>query len=130
MCEQVRYGVGRHYDTLNDNDKVMSLRCEYSNDASCGVRKRDGSDIPCQVFWVSVWIYYLALWAVKMSILFQYLRILPEDGMYRKACYVLMGLISAYTAWAVFSAVFACTPIDSFWDVTVKGTCLDRLAVW
>ncbi|KAF2167882.1 hypothetical protein M409DRAFT_65944 [Zasmidium cellare ATCC 36951] len=108
MCEQVQYGVGRHYSSLNDNDKVMSLRW----------------------FWASVFLYYSSLWAVKMSILFQYLRILPEAGFYRRACYALMAFLTAWTAWAFFSAVFACTPINSFWDMSVKGTCLDRLAVW
>lgn len=77
-----------------------------------------------------MWLYYLALWSVKMSILFQYLRILPETGPYRKICYALMGFLTAWTAWAFLSAVFACTPVNSFWDMTVKGTCLNRLAVW
>lgn len=39
MCEQVKYGMGRHADTLSDNDNVQSLVW----------------------FWASVWIYYLAL---------------------------------------------------------------------
>ncbi|KAF7187939.1 Satratoxin biosynthesis SC1 cluster protein 4, partial [Pseudocercospora fuligena] len=107
MCEQVDYGMGRHYANLNDHEKIWSLRW----------------------FWASVWIYYLALWSVKLSILFQYLRILPFQG-YRNACYALMTTVTLWTFWAFFSAVFACTPIDHFWDPKVEGTCLNRLVVW
>lgn len=105
---QVKYGMGQHESALTPHDTIMSLRW----------------------FWASVWIYYLALWAVKMSILFQYLRILPEDGPYRKACYSLMVVVSVWTLWAFFSAVFACFPVNAFWELNIQGYCLDRLAVW
>jgi len=107
MCQQVVFGMGRHENTLTAHDGEMSLRW----------------------FWASVWMYYLALWAVKISILCQYLRIFPEGG-YRTADYVLMCIITAWTLWAVLSAIYACTPIKAFWDTSVKGRCLDRLAVW
>lgn len=99
--------MGQHESALTAHEGVMSLRW----------------------FWASIWIYYLALWAVKMNILFQYLRILPEGG-YRRACYILMTIVSLWTMWAFFSAVFACTPVNAFWDTSVKGACLNRLAVW
>lgn len=99
--------MGRYYSNLNDHEKIWSLRW----------------------FWASVWIYYLALWSVKLSILFQYLRILPFQR-YRSACYALMAIVTLWTLWAFFSAVFACTPIDHFWDPAVEGTCLNRLVVW
>ncbi|CAK3821424.1 Hypothetical predicted protein [Lecanosticta acicola] len=107
MCEQVVYGMGRHEATLTQYDGIMSLRW----------------------FWASVWTYYLALWAVKMSILCQYLRIIPEGG-FRRACYGLMAVVSAWTLWAFLSAPFPCNPVDAFWDPSVKGSCLNRLAVW
>ncbi|KAK3636171.1 hypothetical protein LTR56_014334 [Elasticomyces elasticus] len=42
----------------------------------------------------------------------------------------MIGVVGVYTAWAVFSAIFACTPVALFWDNTLQGTCFSRLAVW
>ncbi|KAK3718219.1 hypothetical protein LTR37_005334 [Vermiconidia calcicola] len=80
-------------------------------------------------FWASVWIYYLALCFVKLSILLQYLRVFPQDK-FRTACYVLMAVIVAYSCGTVFSAVFACTPVAYFWDRSLDGSCVNQTAVW
>lgn len=84
-------------------------------------------------FWASVWIYYLALAFAKLAILLQYLRIFPQQ-MFRKVSYALMAFITAYSFWTVFSAIFACRPINYFWlqnvDPTADGQCLARLPVW
>jgi hypothetical protein len=107
MVMQVKYGMGRHADTLTANDGTYSLIW----------------------FWASVWIYYLALMFTKLSILFQYLRIFPEKR-FRFWCFTVMAVIVGWTGWAFFSALFACWPIRHFWDMTVPGVCLNRLAVW
>ncbi|KAF2170774.1 hypothetical protein M409DRAFT_51034 [Zasmidium cellare ATCC 36951] len=106
MCQQVRYGMGRHADTLSNNDNVQSLVW----------------------FWASVWVYYVALCFAKLSILLQYLRIFPERK-FRIGCFTLIGVIVGWTFWAFFSALFACWPIRHFWDKSIEGTCLNRLAV-
>ncbi|KAK4623368.1 Wortmanamides biosynthesis cluster protein C [Fulvia fulva] len=107
MCLQVKYGMGRHADSLTDHENVWSLIW----------------------FWTSVWIYYLALCFAKLSILLQYLRIFPDRN-FRKACFTLMVVIVGWTLWAFFSALFACWPIQSFWHHEIPGFCLNRLAVW
>lgn len=107
MCMQVQYGMGRHTNTLTDVEKKYSLIW----------------------FWASVWVYYIALCFAKLSILLQYLRMFP-DRKFRLSCFTLMGVIVGWTLWAFFSAVFACWPIRYFWDTSIEGTCLNRLAVW
>ncbi|KAK5721288.1 hypothetical protein LTR17_014750 [Elasticomyces elasticus] len=82
-----------------------------------------------QWLWASIWVYYLALGTVKCSILLQYLRIFTQRR-FQVTCYVMIGVVGVYTAWAVFSAIFACTPVAVFWDNTLQGTCFSRLAVW
>ena len=107
ICMQVKHGMGRHLSTLTDTDKYYS-----------------------QIWlWASVWVYYLALSSVKCSILIQYLRIFPRRES-RIACYVMIGVVAAYTCWTFFSAIFACTPVAAFWDETISGHCLDKAAVW
>lgn len=107
MCQQVKYGMGRHADSLSTEDHVQSLVW----------------------FWASVWIYYLALCFAKLSILIQYLRLFPGRT-FRVKCFILIGIVIGWTGWAFGSALWACTPIRYFWDPSVKGTCLNRLAVW
>lgn len=84
-------------------------------------------------WWAFVWLYYAALYFTKMSILLQYLRIFPQEK-FRKACFVVMGVVSAYSLWAVFSGIFACNPVSSFWDMSIfawdQPGCLPRLTVW
>lgn len=103
----VKYGMGRHFDTLTNNDKLRLM----------------------QWFWASVWIYYSSLCFTKVSILLQYLRVFPP-GRYRKACFVLMGIIVAYSLATFLTSVFACVPVQSFWNPTIEGTCVNLKAVW
>ena len=99
--------MGRHYSTLTDDDKLHLM----------------------QWFWASVWIYYSSLCFTKVSILLQYLRVFPSEG-FRKACYILMGVIVAYSLATFLTSVFACVPVASFWDPTIAGTCVNLTAVW
>lgn len=84
-------------------------------------------------FWCSVWLYYLALLWAKLSILTQYSRIFVRDT-FRKINIAMMVAVVVYSCWTVFSAVFACRPINFFWDMDrtkyPEGKCLNRLAVW
>jgi len=107
MCEQVNYGLGRHFYNLSADQETHNLIW----------------------LWTSIWVYYLALCSVKLSILLQYLRVFPLQS-FRYACYTMIGVVVLYTCWTVFSAIFACTPVASFWDSSIQGHCLNRLAVW
>lgn len=76
--------MGRHYDTLSADDKIQSFKW----------------------FWASVWIYYLALWLTKLSILLQYLRVFVQTN-FRIACYTLMGVITTYSLGTALAAIIA-----------------------
>ena len=108
MCMQVKYGLGRHQNTLSAQDQLYILK----------------------PFWASVWLYYAAGSFTKFSILVQYLRIVSVGNKFRKACYIMLGLVTIWSAWTILSAIFACTPIEHFWDANVPGKCLNRFAVW
>jgi hypothetical protein len=106
----VKWGMGQHISELTLNDAVQSQK----------------------PFYVSVWVYNLAMSCTKFSILIQYLRIFPQAN-FRRACYVMIVIVAIYTAWVFFSAVFACWPISYFWTQVVDptgGKCLNRFAVW
>lgn len=80
-------------------------------------------------FWVSIWVYYAGVFFAKISILLQYLRIFLQTR-FRLACFILMGITVVCSGWAVFSGVFMCSPVQSFWDHSIPGTCMHRLGVW
>jgi len=106
--DQVHYGMGRHFATLSTEEFIKSLK----------------------PFWVSVWIYYLALTFTKISILIQYWRLL----VYRKtriAIWIAGGIVIAYGIATMFDSIFICHPVQFFWDQTIEaGTCLNKEAVW
>lgn len=100
--------MGKHEASLSEHDAVISLKTLF----------------------VSIIVYNLGLLCVKISILLQYLRIFPQRG-FRIACYTLMAVVSAYSIWSFWIAIFFCRPVAAFWDVELAdGHCLDRSVVW
>lgn len=74
-------------------------------------------------------VYNLSLLCTKLSILCQYLRIFPQKSV-RTATYVVIGIVSCYGIWRLFSAIFTCNPPAAFWDHSIKQKkCQDRLAL-
>jgi hypothetical protein len=62
-----------------------------------------------------------------MSILFLYLRIFPSKS-FRLATYMTMAFIIVQTIALVFVVSFQCTPVDSYWDITIPGKCIHSQA--
>lgn len=107
LSTEVHYGMGRHFDTLSMQEFQRSLK----------------------PFWISIWVYYLALTFTKISILIQYYRLL----VYRKtqiAIWIASGIVAAYGIVTVFDSIFLCTPVSRFWDKSQSGHCLNETAVW
>lgn len=71
-------------------------------------------------FYAIVICYIPTLGAVKLSILFQYLRLFIGKS-FRWTCYFMIAFITAFTLCAVFLSVFDCTPYQYFWDKTIPG---------
>ncbi len=106
----VKWGMGQHITTLTLYEAIQSQK----------------------PFYISVWVYNLSMSCTKFSILLQYLRIFPQV-VFRRSCYIMMGVVAVYTCWTFFSAVFACWPISYFWTQIKDpsgGHCLNRFAVW
>jgi hypothetical protein len=103
----VEYGMGQHYWDLSQETKTSSFYW----------------------FWISIWVYYAGLFFVKISILLQYLRVFVQKN-FQIACYVLIGLVTACSLWAILSGIFMCTPVSHFWKSSVQGECMNRLGVW
>ncbi|KXT03951.1 hypothetical protein AC578_9298 [Pseudocercospora eumusae] len=82
-----------------------------------------------KALWTSIIIYNLGLTSTKISILLQYQRIFPQKT-FRIANWTMMGIVVCYALWRFFSAIFACVPVQAYWDITiVDKTCLPRATV-
>ncbi|KAF2001545.1 hypothetical protein P154DRAFT_164587 [Amniculicola lignicola CBS 123094] len=102
---QVESGQGRHVLELTDDQMMRSML----------------------FMWIDMLIYFLANWAVKMSILALYHRIshgtkgLPLI-MNARLIYVIAGFISIFTVGIMFATVLSCDPVAMPWDTESAPT--------
>ncbi|KAJ4410796.1 hypothetical protein N0V91_001724 [Didymella pomorum] len=73
-------------------------------------------------------LYVITLGLVKISLVVFYLQVF-EDRRFRIVCWAVIGFITLSTIIIQFLTIFACTPIQSFWDRDIKGKCLDVGAI-
>ncbi|RVX74672.1 hypothetical protein B0A52_01799 [Exophiala mesophila] len=80
--------------------------------------------------WSSNLTYNLAVLLLKDSLLLQYLRFSIDVG-YRRACWALAGIITAYGVSALLVGIFSCSPIPAAWNSSISNArCIDLLAFW
>ena len=107
---EAKWGMGQHLSTIDVRE--MQLTTIW--------------------FWASLWLYYSALGFIKLSILTQYLRVFVQDT-FRRACFVMIGLVVVSSCWAIFSGIFMCNPVYLFWTApSLYGDpkCFNRLRIW
>ncbi|KYG13596.1 hypothetical protein FVEG_17638 [Fusarium verticillioides 7600] len=76
-----------------------------------------------QCFWISILFYTYALFAIKLTFLIHYYRIMSVSNMR----WLYLGALGFIILWGTYQGIgvfFFCTPIQSFWDAGVKGRCL------
>jgi hypothetical protein len=78
-----------------------------------------------QLYWWAEIFYQAALPLTRISILFFYLKVFPQDSI-RWASFILMGLNVAYLIAFEIATIFQCYPIYgawTFWDGSFDGHC-------
>ncbi|KAH7028416.1 hypothetical protein B0J12DRAFT_609275 [Macrophomina phaseolina] len=82
--------------------------------------------LKCAVIWRT--FYYLSLMFSKLSILALYCRYLPKK--LNKAIAATVVVVILYSLIASFQWLFACHPIEKYWDLRItSGSCVDRAKV-
>ncbi|KAF5706467.1 integral membrane protein [Fusarium globosum] len=74
-------------------------------------------------FWISIVFYTYALFAIKLTFLIHYYRIMSVSNV-RWLYLGALGFIILWGAYQGIGVFFFCIPIQSFWDSGVKGRCL------
>ncbi|KAH8787231.1 hypothetical protein BGZ57DRAFT_134326 [Hyaloscypha finlandica] len=87
------------------------------------VRVQD--QIPSQQLYYVAQIFYALIQNIaKFSILFLYLRIFPTPQ-FRLAVKLSMVVIVCHTIAFTIGIGMQCLPVDSLWDLTIHGKCID-----
>ncbi|KAF2222000.1 hypothetical protein BDZ85DRAFT_185945, partial [Elsinoe ampelina] len=107
ICLEAKFGNGRHIETVSPENLRNTLFALY----------------------ISVPVYQFGLVLVKISILWQYYRIFPGKNI-RMACNILLVISVLYGFYCTLNNIFLCTPIKSYWTLSIAGKCLSRPAVW
>lgn len=77
-----------------------------------------------QLYYVAQIFYALIQNIAKFSILFLYLRIFPTPQ-FRLAVKLSMVVIVCHTIAFTIGIGMQCLPVDSLWDLTIHGKCID-----
>jgi hypothetical protein len=78
-------------------------------------------------------LYVASLWAVKLSILLQFLTIfVPERNLNRAifwATWITVGFITIFSALFIGIVAMACNPRSKIWNPFEPGTCINFIAM-
>ena len=61
---------------------------------------------------------------IKCSILLFYLRF-PSERHLKIVIYIVMFVVCANSLWGAFTFLLVCRPIESYWNLSVPGKCLN-----
>ncbi|KAL6405978.1 hypothetical protein AUP68_10533 [Ilyonectria robusta] len=74
--------------------------------------------------------YGMSIMLTKLSILAFYLRFVIESGKLKGIIYATMVITILYSIIASFVWVYACQPLEKYWDLTITdGSCINFLKV-
>ncbi|KAI0025204.1 hypothetical protein F4780DRAFT_417901 [Xylariomycetidae sp. FL0641] len=78
-----------------------------------------------KLFYVNAIVYNGALLLIKLSLFFQYYRLIKESPRYSVVYLTVMALVLSWTISQIFVFVFLCWPVQSYWRFDLQGKCLD-----
>ncbi|KAK7973570.1 hypothetical protein PG989_015418 [Apiospora arundinis] len=99
-CISTRHGMGQHFLLIPAEDRITYLK----------------------FFYVANVTYCMSTAFVKLSLLFQYLRIF-DSGRMRVVCQVFIVITAAWGLAYSFMAIVPCFPIQKYWTLTMPGKC-------
>ncbi|KAI1800229.1 hypothetical protein F4811DRAFT_540126 [Daldinia bambusicola] len=100
LCLAPHYGLGQHFLTLDRGDVKSYLKVFYVTNAS----------------------YNTSTTLIKMSLLFQYLRIYRSGGL-RTTCIAMLVIISLWGAAYSFMGWVPCFPVSGYWNMGLDSKC-------
>ena len=116
VCLSTRFGLGQHFLSLSSDEieGYLFVCCIliYMT-ASC-------TNISFQRFYIANGTYSMSTALIKLSLLFQYLRMF-ERGLTRTLCIGMIVIISCWGIAYSIMAWFPCFPIQAYWDWSITN---------
>ncbi|KAL6704955.1 hypothetical protein ACN47E_007500 [Coniothyrium glycines] len=85
----------------------------------------DGRLLPIlKLFWISWSTYLIVLGLIKVSLVLFYLQLFVSRR-FEVTAYIVLAYIVVNTLIIFFLTIFACKPVESFWNRDIKGKCMD-----
>ncbi|KAI0894218.1 hypothetical protein F4806DRAFT_472470 [Annulohypoxylon nitens] len=100
VCLAPRFGLGQHFVLLESND----VKSYFTT------------------FYVSNACYNMSTTFIKISLLFQYLRVF-RGGHIRTICIFMMVIIGLWGAAYSLMAWIPCIPVSGYWDLGMEAKC-------
>ncbi|KAH9893844.1 hypothetical protein F4778DRAFT_297876 [Xylariomycetidae sp. FL2044] len=109
LCAHTRYGLAGHYWDMTPTSSVEFWK----------------------IFYATTLTYNVTLLLIKLSLFFQYYRLIQDIKEYSLLYVGIMFLVVAWSTAQIFVLMFQCTPIAKVWDYTMSGHCLEsKLITW
>ncbi|KAK1566070.1 uncharacterized protein LY79DRAFT_529490 [Colletotrichum navitas] len=100
VCVSTKYGLGRHIGTLSAYEVKAYLR----------------------TFYVANGTYQISTALMKISLLFQYLRIYDQPSFIRRACIFTLVVVAVWAIPYTVVSWIPCMPVQAYWDWSIPAT--------
>ncbi|KAI0481248.1 hypothetical protein GGR56DRAFT_688849 [Xylariaceae sp. FL0804] len=80
-------------------------------------------------FWFGLVFYNITLLFIKLTLFFQYFRIIEQVDRYRRVYIGLMTIVVSWTLAQIFVMIFTCSPVAGYWDISLNPTCLPEVKI-
>ncbi|KAK7413377.1 hypothetical protein QQX98_007754 [Neonectria punicea] len=82
-----------------------------------------------KMFFIAQTPYKVTVCLNKVTAILLYLRLFVTRT-FRMACYIVMGIIVAWTIGGVCATIWQCVPIEGAWNKSVDAVCIDSNKFW
>lgn len=82
-----------------------------------------------KMFFIAQTPYKVTVCLNKIAAILLYLRLFVSKD-FRMACFVVMGIIVAWSIGGVGATIWQCIPIEASWNKNIDGNCIDSNKFW
>ncbi|CAK3774188.1 Hypothetical predicted protein [Lecanosticta acicola] len=134
-----------HNGGVDDWIMLLALVFAIAMGAAIGMQVRFGLGQPTHAispsehehfmtaFWASIWLYHIAVGSARFAIIFQCMRIFPQEA-FGPAKWLMGSVLicnGIVTLWTTFGTIFTCVPPSDFWKKDGRsGNCFKKINLW
>ncbi|KAF4975988.1 hypothetical protein FZEAL_7295 [Fusarium zealandicum] len=82
-----------------------------------------------KMFFIAQTPYKATVCLNKVAAILLYFRLFVSTG-FRISCFVVMGIIVAWSIGGIGATIWQCVPIEAAWNKSLEATCIDSNSFW